>query len=342
MFSILRLLLVGTILSLSFVWNISSASAQEESQHYQYAVKTVCGLARDRQYVEDGHYSTVVNVHNPAEESAYFRFKFARAEAAHDGAISDFSYGEIGSDGAQLFDCEQIEDLAGPSFNPLIDGFFVVESDHPLDVVAYYSGTDTSGRRLASIDVEQVADRPINPREWQCQPNFTIDLSNPSFWRTGSGANVTTRTHSSWDSNRTWITSDTTASAVAGNYNYVLDFCSCSNRGGRLAGDVKVDNSATGSLTMAGTIVGSSFTAPDQVGGVNAFSSSYTAIPMTPPGFTGTGQGRLQVVVTNGTANSFGGSPTAFAPQGTLTLNWGYAGVCRNAPREEADSGARD
>ena len=128
----------------------------------QYPAKIVCGWDKsDGQngLVEPGRYKTVVNIHNPQNARVRYRRKVAVAQLAQDGPISQFVSGTIGPDGSQYFNCAHIRTLIGTT--GLIDGFFVLEAEQPLDVSAYYSSREAIGG-VKSIDVERVAERSIH------------------------------------------------------------------------------------------------------------------------------------------------------------------------------------
>jgi len=128
---------------------------------YQYASKVVCGKL---DYIlHSGLYKTVINIHNPSYDNVDFRYKFAMADNGKDGKISKFYYTSIGADGAQYFNCRNFSKILGSNGN--LDGFFVIESDKPLDVISYYTGGD---KILKTLDVEKTYERTVKQRKWSC------------------------------------------------------------------------------------------------------------------------------------------------------------------------------
>jgi hypothetical protein len=127
---------------------------------FQYAAKLVCGVSKEFVPVANGHYATTINIHNPGKE-AKFRYKLAVADPAKDGKIHPFRDGQIGPDGAQYFDCRVIRGIFNVGGSALLDGFFVIESEAPLDVVAVYTTNDFDGKGVPAIDVERVFERKI-------------------------------------------------------------------------------------------------------------------------------------------------------------------------------------
>jgi hypothetical protein len=90
-----------------------------------------------------------------------FRYKLAQASKAEDGAISPFRDGRIKPDGAQFFGCNEFHSLFNIPPGTAIDGFFVIESKLPLDVIAVYTTNDLAGNGVPCIEVERVFERPI-------------------------------------------------------------------------------------------------------------------------------------------------------------------------------------
>ena len=102
-------------------------------------------------------YRTAINIHNPQREAFDFRKKavVALSQASDErGMISDWRDEQLESDGALDVDCLDIQKLLQGG-QPVGDGFVVIESRVPLDVVAVYT-TD------ASIDVEYIQPKRIS------------------------------------------------------------------------------------------------------------------------------------------------------------------------------------
>ena len=127
---------------------------------FQYAAKFICGVSEEFTPVANGRYATVINIHNPGKKTSY-RFKLALADPGSDGKIYPFKDAAITDDGAHYYDCELVRklyDLFGLGF---LDGFFVVESEQPLDVIAVYTTNDFDGKNVPAITVERVFERRI-------------------------------------------------------------------------------------------------------------------------------------------------------------------------------------
>jgi hypothetical protein len=114
---------------------------------FQYSVKVVCGEANTdtpNAPVAPGQYWTAINIHNPNKcNDAHFRFKLAVAFQSLESPISQhFGAFPLRPDQALEVDCPLIRDIyPGGSPPKFIKGFFVIESDMMLDVVAVYSGS---------------------------------------------------------------------------------------------------------------------------------------------------------------------------------------------------------
>jgi hypothetical protein len=128
---------------------------------FQYAAKVVCGLNRSTGTLAHGQYQTVINVHSPNRDVTGFRYKLAQASKAEDGPISGFKEGRIKADGAQFFGCNEFHSIFNIPAGAVIDGFFVIESKLPLDVIAVYTTNDVGGAGVPCIEVERVFERQI-------------------------------------------------------------------------------------------------------------------------------------------------------------------------------------
>lgn len=132
--------------------------AKQAEFRYQYAVKFVCGNAQGRALAV-GRYNTAINIHNPNEELAEFRWKVAPAFVEEPGPFSDFIQRELEPDQALEVDCPHIFDVgADLRQQDLFKGFVVIQTNVQLDVVAVYSaGRET----VETLDVERVEPRKI-------------------------------------------------------------------------------------------------------------------------------------------------------------------------------------
>ena len=305
----------------------------EENTQSQYSTKLICGTqaqdSSNNELVAPGLYKTVVNVHNPHDVAVDFRRKVALGGPANDGTISVFEFGQIGPDGVQYFDCAYMRRLSGIGFPNLLDGFFVLEAEEPLDVAAYYSGHAIQGDGgLRAIDVEQIAERAIPAKDWLCQSNLNINLGQPANWAIDTGGNAVAVTNPVWtggtNANRSWMSYLANATSVARPYNYNLQFCSCSSQGGQLAANVKSDNNSTGVLNMNASLpVNVLNTANcDTDNNAGNFSGAEAACPMN-SNFVGTGTGTLTITTQDL------GAVTGVSVVGNITLPWGYLGACQ-------------
>lgn len=128
---------------------------------FQYAAKFICGVSKETTGLAHGIYETMVNIHNPGKEVQEIQYKLAVADEAKDGKIYPFKSGKIAADGAQFFACRavrKIYDLVGTT---VIEGFFVIQSKQPLDVIAVYTTNDLDGKGVPVIEVERVFERTI-------------------------------------------------------------------------------------------------------------------------------------------------------------------------------------
>lgn len=284
----------------------------------QYAAKFVCGTANPGTFVHPGDYRTTINVHNPGTAPAGTRHKVALAQMHQDGPISAFVRTEIGSDGAQFYDCDYFQSLAGTP--GLIDGFFVIESHSELDVAAFYTSSNLT--RVNALHVEKYPCRQVPQHSFLCQANLRIDLSHPQNWVTNAGQAAVVATLLGWDPLRSWMSYAADGSAANNtSYSYRLDFCSCP--GGNVSvssgGNVKSDNDSSGKLVLSSSLPLFDVTP----GGLGNFSSSNQAVPLLVSNSSFAGSGAIVVTVHNWAGQS------GLSLTGTLTLSNGYLGRCQ-------------
>jgi len=103
----------------------------------------------------------MVNIHNPGKEGQEFQFKLAVAGETKDGKIFPFKPGQIEPDGAQFFACRTVRKIYNLVGTAVIDGFFVIQSRQPLDVIAAYTTNDLDGKGVPAIEVKRVFERAI-------------------------------------------------------------------------------------------------------------------------------------------------------------------------------------
>lgn len=142
---------------------------------YEYAAKVVCGTQDDPEGLSltPGRYATTVNIHSPTG-NAQFSKKMALGIPPGRQAVGEIKYisvHELGYDEVLSTDCTDIRARLFPNGFPVpegsddgfIEGFLVIESEAPLDVVAVYSTADLTDSDLArnqsSIDVERIPER---------------------------------------------------------------------------------------------------------------------------------------------------------------------------------------
>jgi len=141
------------------------ATSQTGRNRFQYAAKFICtsnvpGTSQTTGSFLPGNYQTVVNIHNPNERGVKFRAKVA---FGGEGLISKFIDGGLGPDEVTRYICADIREKFGMNLIHGAEGFLVIESTHSLDVIAVYTAGPI-GQGVASIDVENVKERPLPVR----------------------------------------------------------------------------------------------------------------------------------------------------------------------------------
>ncbi|WP_324753652.1 M36 family metallopeptidase [Roseovarius sp. Pro17] len=131
---------------------------------YAYAAKLVCGIQEDPEdfRLTQGRYATTVNIRNPGPEVARFTKTLALTYPPIEqepGEVKLFAEHSLRPELALASDCDDIrEKVFGNNWpTPYIEGFLVIKSDHPLDVVGVYtkSALEAEAGGVA-IDVERV------------------------------------------------------------------------------------------------------------------------------------------------------------------------------------------
>lgn len=138
---------------------------------YQYAAKVVCSLLLPHQdgTLAKGTYRTIVNIHNPTGKPVIIAAKVALAEqfGSEPGpfSVTPFKKAKLQPDGAMELNCFDVAGYFCPINGVCVDfafleGFAVIKSPVPLDVVGVYSARHTDGE-VETMDVETVQPKQI-------------------------------------------------------------------------------------------------------------------------------------------------------------------------------------
>ncbi|SEP24593.1 Kazal-type serine protease inhibitor domain protein [Nitrosovibrio sp. Nv6] len=138
---------------------------------YQYSAKVACSLLLPHQdgTLARGTYRTTVNIHNPTDKKITVAAKVALATqfGSEPGpfGVTPFKEAVIQPDGAVGVNCFDIAGYFCPIDGVCVDfafleGFLVVKSPVPLDVVGVYTARHTDGD-VESIDVEAIEPRKL-------------------------------------------------------------------------------------------------------------------------------------------------------------------------------------
>ncbi len=155
------------------VWRVGFRPPQYK---FEYPAKIVCGVQKDPRETRlvRGFYATTINVHSGNEAPVTLFKKLALSfppEEQRPGRILPVSEDGLKSDEALKVDCPDIRRRLFPNGFPngYIEGFVVIRSTERLDVTAVYTTAALDPRGLAgshsSIDVEQVRERQLGPKE---------------------------------------------------------------------------------------------------------------------------------------------------------------------------------
>jgi serine protease len=141
---------------------------------FEYSAKLVCGGQDDPKNMAlvRGFYGTTINLHNPGPEAVRFQKSLAltlppgRQEPGELHRIADE---ELGEELALAVDCNDLEDRLNGFPQRFIEGFVVIRSSGPLDVVAVYTtatlARDGTAGQHSSIEVERVRGRRLQAQD---------------------------------------------------------------------------------------------------------------------------------------------------------------------------------
>jgi hypothetical protein len=140
------------------------AGAQETPKvtyYWEYAVKVIVGKNTGTPGVAAGIHFTSVNIHCPdSTKIANYRVKVALSgDNGTPGDVSKFQEWRLEQDHATQWDMNGFYDLltlSSITVPVFYEGFFVIESDVLLDVVAVYTGQVYGGDQLATMEIERV------------------------------------------------------------------------------------------------------------------------------------------------------------------------------------------
>jgi hypothetical protein len=150
----MRPLAVVVLLPLA-LGSVARAASAQDTIVVQYAAKLLCGIS-NRPGVAPGRYFTAVNVHNPARDSVFFRYKFAlTGPNTRPGPITPWTPATLRSDQALEIECTDSLIRIGRGF---AKGFVVVETQRELDVVAVYTATGPT-TRVQTMAIDRVPPR---------------------------------------------------------------------------------------------------------------------------------------------------------------------------------------
>ncbi|ABA59189.1 hypothetical protein [Nitrosococcus oceani] len=179
-----QLRMIGAFSVLIGLWGWLASSgifqaAQAETAKYpetiktefQYAAKVACSLLLPHQdgTLVRGTYRTIVNIHNPTNKPITIAAKVALATAfgSEPGPfdVTPFKKAKLQPDGVTELSCFNIAGFFCPIDGVCVDfafleGFVVIKSPVPLDVVSVYTARSTEGE-VETMDVEAVQPRKI-------------------------------------------------------------------------------------------------------------------------------------------------------------------------------------
>src|SRR5690606_28061580 len=140
------------------------------AEGFEYSAKLVCGGQNDARNMAlvKGFYGTTINVRNPGREPVRFQKSLALTlppGRQQPGEVHEIADEELRPGLALAVDCNDLEERLGGLPQRFVEGFVVLRSAAPLDVVAVYSSAtlarDGSAGQHTGMDVERVRGRVI-------------------------------------------------------------------------------------------------------------------------------------------------------------------------------------
>jgi hypothetical protein len=169
-----KILFASFLLLMTLSFCVLIATAQHK-QHFQYAVKIVCGKSVGNEVVK-GTYLTAVNIHNPADNPISFRRKVALGLLGEKpGPVTNYFEGRLGPDQTIETACAEITRLIQIK-SDFFDGFLVIESESELDVVAVYTASGSTG------EVETLYTERVRPRRVETCPDLVVVSIEKPTW----------------------------------------------------------------------------------------------------------------------------------------------------------------
>lgn len=154
---------------------VSHAQTQPLNASYEYAVKALCGKSEGTRLVP-GRYMTSINLHNPGPDSLYYKYKVVSAESGGVGDPSRFLRGRpLTSDQASGIDCNNIRRLGNST--GWFDGFTIIQSTNPLDVVAVYTAGGEDGM-VRTLEIKSIPSHAITGL---CPDLIVSDIQRPEW-----------------------------------------------------------------------------------------------------------------------------------------------------------------
>ncbi|WP_090906885.1 Kazal-type serine protease inhibitor domain protein [Nitrosospira sp. Nsp13] len=162
---------LGTVGTVSIAQAETTKPAKTIKTEYQYAAKVVCSLLLPHQdgTLARGTYRTTINIHNPTNKQITVAAKVALATqfGSEPGpfGVTPFKEAVLQPDGAVGMSCFDVAGYFCPIDGVCVDfafleGFLVIKSPVPLDVVGVYTARHTDGD-VESIDVETVQPKQV-------------------------------------------------------------------------------------------------------------------------------------------------------------------------------------
>jgi hypothetical protein len=152
---------------------VMPAAGPDARSGIEYGIKLVCGSQEDPKNMAlvKGFYGTTINVRNPGPEPVKFRKSLALTlppGREEPGELHRIAEEGLDPELALAVDCNDLEQRLGGFPQSFIEGFVVIRSTGPLEVVAVYTSAslarDGTAGNHSSIHVERVRGRRLEAR----------------------------------------------------------------------------------------------------------------------------------------------------------------------------------
>lgn len=171
---------------------VKAAGCKLARPKFEYTAKIICGKQKNPKDMRlaRGFYATAINILNTNDKEVQFIKKLALTHPPEDqrpGKVMVIGEDQLKHDQALEVDCMDIARKLFPNGfpTPYIKGFVIIRSTESLNVTAVYTAAKPGGwfssRKVMSIDVEQIHERPLQEVSKELPDLIPVPDPRPGF-----------------------------------------------------------------------------------------------------------------------------------------------------------------